>query len=67
MSPESNLGMIVFLQIETIKAAATKIMGMTKNGRLTVTGEPADVEQFQVMVEAIGHSQEELRTVLFGS
>lgn len=67
LSPESNLGKIVFLQIETIKAAATKIMGMTKNGRLTVTGAPADVEQFQTMVEAIGHSQEELRTVLFGS
>jgi hypothetical protein len=67
LSPESNLGKIVFLQIETIKAAATKITGMTKNGRITVTGAPADVEQFQTMVEAIGHSQEELRTVLFGS
>lgn len=67
LSPDSNLGKIVFLQIETIKAAATKIMGMTKNGRITVTGAPADVEQFQTMVEAIGHSQEELRTVLFGS
>lgn len=67
LSPDSNLGKIVFLQIETIKAAAKKIMEMKKNGRINVTGTLADVEQFQTMVEAIGHSQEELRTVLFGS
>lgn len=66
LSPESNLGQIVKFEIETIKAAVSKIMGMTKNGRLTVTGSPADVEQFKIMVEVIGKAQEELRTVLFG-
>lgn len=67
MSPESNLGKVVDLQIQTIKAAVSKVMMMTKNGRLTVSGSAADVEQFQTMIEAIGKSQEELRTILFGS
>ena len=67
LSPESNLGRIVDMQLHTIRAATSKLMDMKKNGRLKISGSDADVEQYQTMVEAIGKSEVELRTVLFGA
>ena len=67
LSPESNLGRIVDMQLQTIRAATSKLMAMRKNGRLKISGSDADVEQYQTMVEAIGKSEVELRTVLFGA